>query len=257
MMDIIVIWPRSHDYPLFRSFLEFYNDVYNKVIFSFTGENSFNVEQFLIGTLPRNRYMLKCEFVDGKTNDGNIDWRNYAVNKALEKVESEWVLFLEPDFFIKDRSFFDTLLAYMKYKYPMGFFESNRLHPACLLVTRDLINKTRRDFSVDHNRQLDHFGLFTEDLKKVTDIATFDDMKLLHGKDWYHMQGVTHNYNLVRDGNLSPIFKRDEFFTYNDFSLKANVAQMMPFMSLMKKVEKDLFGCKMIEKLYPFFRPLI
>lgn len=224
--DILVTWPRNMDYPLFRLWLEKNKQFYNKVVVSWTGVAEDGIDQDVESLLDF------AIFVDGERNDQYADdWRNAATNSGLDMSTSEWVWFLEPDFFM------DTDMPYcladtMLTNNCIGFYEANRLHPACLLIKRDLIEKTSRNFSVDHSRQLDHFGIFTEELERLCEPTLLGSLMV----GYYHMQGLTHNYSLERQG-MDIGYKPDEFYFYNKRAITLQPRQSEGFLKLMTGIE--------------------
>lgn len=189
MIDVIVLDPETISYPVFTK------------------------------QLARFMPFFKQISIISTQNITNGEWRTVATNEGIDRGKSEWILFLEQDFFFTSKFLFKILGAKKDYD-AIGFWEANRLHPAFLLIKREWVNKTSRNFSPDGARVLDHFGIFSEELvQKGAKIGELEkDLGLLMREDWYHMQGLTHNYNLCRDGNLAPIFKRDEFQTYHKYA---------------------------------------
>lgn len=228
--DILVTWPRNTDYPLFRLWLEKNQDKYNKVIISWTGVEENEIHKSIGYLLPPS----KAVFVDAERSDEYADdWRNAATNSGLDASESEWVWFLEPDFFM------DTDMPYvlsdaMKTNNCIGFYEANRLHPACLLIKRDIVEKTKRNFSANHDRQLDHFCMFTEEVENVCTPTTLQSLDV----SYYHMQGITHNYSLLRQGEKIG-YKPDEFYLYNQKCLELQPKQCIFFQEIMEKIERE------------------
>lgn len=191
MIDVIVLDPKSVDYPVFKKQLEKYS-------------HDLNVK--IISTVY--------------TPAG--EWRDLATNTGLGLTSNEWVLFLEQDFFWTPH-FWEQVMKQKDNYDAIGFWEANRLHPAFLLIKRDWINKTSRDFAPIPEEQLDHFGRFSRELvQNGIKVGELENIGLKMQKDWYHMQGLTHNYNLCRDNNLAPVFKRDEFLTYHKYARKLN-----------------------------------
>lgn len=248
-VDTVTIHPRSIDYPLWREQLEWYSPYFEKNIVCFSGGTVWDFSSFVREVMNP----VKTIFVESRNPTGEEDWRNVAVNQALEQSLSEWVLFLEPDFFWRDQVFLNTVFELTKIYNVLSFWEANRLHPAFLLVKRELIEKTRKDFGTIPDK-LDHFGKFSQDLKNLTEIGELDKLGFTMGKDWYHMQGLTHNYNLCRDGNLKSVFKRDEFATYNSFCLKAHTKLNPLFKEFMEAVNTMLLPWQEIDWLKNFWR---
>jgi|SRR5581483_10105246 len=189
-IDTLTLDPQSIDFPIFKKQLSTYAKYFNKNIIIPTGG------------------------MGG-------EWRNIATNIGLNQSVSEWILFLEQDFFWKQR-FMDTVLQAMKAYDVIGFWEANRLHPAFLLIKREWIAKTTKDFDPVPDK-LDHFGSFSWELVNMgIKIGELEKLGLEMKIDWYHMQGLTHNYNLCRDNNHSSVFKKDEFLTYHKYARGLN-----------------------------------
>ena len=231
-INTITIHPRSMDYPIWRAQLQWFSPYFDKNIVVFSGAvDDYDYSSFVregMGTIQN-----KMTFIEGEAPRGDQDWRDVAVNQALKESNSEWVLFLEQDFFWKSRNFLQTVLEATQDYDAIGFWEANRLHPAFLLVKRDFIEKTQKDFSVHHDIQLDHFGIFARDLVAAgARIGELEKLGLKMGESWYHLQGLTHNYSLCKSGDLTRIFKKDEFLTYNKKARNINERQSDKFIEL-------------------------
>lgn len=212
-VDIITIWPRNHDYPPFRKLLKNLEPFYNRAIIGLNGEGApYDYGNFLANVMNPK----KTIFVNSRMHEGSEDWRNVAIHACLGNSTSEWIWFLEPDFFIEGDGFVRTIFEAGNHFDAVGFWEANRLHPACLLIKRSLLDKTRKDFSVVPGK-LDHFGQFSQDVVKelgMDGIGELEKIGLNNGEHWYHMQGVTHNINLCRANDRGKIYKENEFATY-------------------------------------------
>ena len=254
-VDIITTHPRSLDYPQWRSQLELFAPYYRKVIVGFTGHDQWDYSAFVRGALE-STLPFKTDFLDISDPRGDEDWRNVAVNESLEKSDAEWIWFLEQDFFWKNKYFIESIFE-ARGDFPIiGFWEANRLHPACLLVKRGLINSTRRDFGA---AELDHFGKFSQDIVSqigLDGIGELGKLGLEPKRDWYHMQGITHNYNLCRSGDIGKVFKREEFLTYNRGTLLVKTIKDERFIDLTYEVEKMLGGYEPVEWLQEFWKEL-
>jgi len=255
-IDVVTIHPRSLDYPQFRSQLQWFSPYFQQIIIVFSGRGEQDYSQFIRNNM--GTVQLKTTFIDGRDHRGDEDWRDVAVNEALPHVTSEWVLFLEQDFFWKDKTFWDKLLEKTKEYDAISFWEAGRLHPAFLLVKTEWIAKTNRYFGTQPEIQLDHFGMFSRELKNNgARIGELRRMDLHPQKDFYHMQGITHNYNLFRSGQTQFIFKRHEFLTYNDISRKVKETQDPTYLELSRKVS-DLGGFyEKVDWLADFWKHMI
>lgn len=210
--DIIVTWPNNCDYPLWRQFIRDNGHRFNKVI---------------IGIMETNQYPRYTDFVIDSMLEDNVlffnaplptpgtDWRNLAVNKALQFVTSEWVWFTEQDFEVT-QSFWHDVESKAKNHDVIGVYQGDRLHPCCLFATVDAINKTNRDFGIVPNVS-DHFSLFAQDLKRNgVEIAT------IKKATYYHHNGLSSNFTLLSNG-LQPNHAPTVFAEYIAKSLRVDV----------------------------------
>lgn len=196
--DIITCHPRDVLYPWWIARMNKDRELFNRIVVVMT-QNSRDVDytDYLQKTIKR--VTLVKDFKD----DGR-DWRNAAINEALRYTASGPILFLEQDFLVKD-DFFEKLFEKGQTYRAVGFKEGNRLHPACLLTNRAVINKTSKDFSVDSDVG-DHFVKFSAELMELGSWTTLQELGL---PDWYHLAGLTQNFRL--DSNF---YHPKEFFTY-------------------------------------------
>lgn len=254
-VDILTVHPRNHDYPVWRSMLERFAPYYNRAIVAFTGTGSPDFSSFIQDAVIKN----KTIFVNSRHPAGDEDWRNVAVHAALGQSSAEWVWFLEQDFFFKSKSFIEKLFQ-ATYSYDaIGFWEANRLHPACLLIKRSLIDKTNKYFGTIAGK-LDHFGSFSQDIVAQLgkdSIGELHNLDLLSQRDWFHMQGLTHNFNLCRMNDTDKIYKRDEFLTYVRYAPKIAISQSADFISECQTIQALLGAIPDNPKLKEFLEPLL
>lgn len=214
--DIIVCWPRNTDYPLWRQFIHDNRDRFNLVIVVFTethqGED---YREFVRGAMASDWVL----FADSPIVHGE-DWRNVAVNYALiQSYNAEWIWFTEQDFFIDNPGDFFIVLNKAVESGPewAAYFDGPRMHPCCLFVKRELLNKTSKNFAANPPHY-DHFGKIQKDLEEIT-----KERILLHN-GVTHMAGLSHNFRLVADGGL-PNYKPEEFNVYICKCLAVSVPQ--------------------------------
>lgn len=204
-MDVILSWPRNTDFPLFREFLHVNRSLFQKVIIVFTETHQGDdYRDFL-------RYALAQDditFVDIQPTPPGRDWRDIAVNKALEYSTGEWVWFTEQDFTGKPILFSEVeKIMFNGYADMVGAYDSKRLHPCCIFIRRELLNLTSRNFGIVPDK-LDHFGVLQQELERIN--PTQNPLP----KEWYtHMNGLTHNMNLIYHGQ-DPNYKPEEFKDY-------------------------------------------
>lgn len=205
--DVIVCWPRSHDYPLWRRFIRDERDRFGRVLVAWTAHPGADVSAWVGARLDD----LDVRSVAAPIRDG--DWRDLAVNEALSHSEAEWVWFTEQDFLITDAEAFWDSVAAAKTQ-AIGFVEadSGRWHPACLFVRRAAIEQTSRYFGTD---PVDHFYRFGRELERIT---------RLHPVTGYeHLQGTTQNHALLSRGETAGLWRMDRFRRYLRDCLEADV----------------------------------
>lgn len=193
--DIITCWPKDSFYPLFMAEMNRDRDLFGKVIIVMTS-----------GTSPidfRNDIDIKdAIIIDPEVRLG--DWRNIATRTAVKRSDSPKILFIEQDFFYH-RDFMEKLL---QTDFDMvGFKETTRFHPACLLVKREVLDKTDLDFSA-YPPEDDHFGKLTKQMNG----KTFEELGLT---GWYHLSGMTYNFMIPE-----AFHRRNEFYTYCELCKK-------------------------------------
>jgi hypothetical protein len=205
--DLIISHPKDVYYTLWVQQLLRDRHLFNKVIVIIT---QFSTDRDYVGEVQ----LRLGNAIIRPYRTTKHDWRNSSVNTALSFIDSDWVLFSEQDFFTKE-GFYEDLFGKVN---DFGFVgtrdmqEQNRFHPACLLVKKDLIKQTTKDFSIIPDKG-DHFSLFTKELEALT---TFGELeKLTSYTDWFHMAGLTQNYRLQSD-----FFQPQRFYTYLVCSLK-------------------------------------
>ena len=195
--DVIVSWPIHADYPLWRKFIRDERERFDRVFVVFTQHDGRDLSPWVRANLPDVEF--PPTFVD-------IDWRNGAVNAALQHSSAEWVWFTEQDFLVRD-GFWAEVARGTTFSGVVGFLEpvSRRLHPACLFVRREIIDRTRRYFGPD---PIDHFYAFGEELRSIT------PPWLIHPRTFEHLQGTSQNHWLVDNGEDVGVFRRGRFRMY-------------------------------------------
>ena len=231
--SVIIIWPSHVDYPLCRfnlnKFKDYFKDI--NIIIQNTGRpySYLNTLQNMRG----NKINLLKTF--GNLSD---DWRDDAIKSYFTTIpQSEYLLFLEQDFMMKDLFFDIVLTANKDFVY---YEEGGRIHPAFALVSLKLLNATSCDFSARPPSH-DHFGLFFEEVKKVEKGKELREFGLVERKDFYHLAGLTQNYACVE--NKQPLYKPDEFLAYNHHCL--NMSEV-----LVKQDNNFVFKMGVIESKY-------
>lgn len=229
--DLIITWPTSCDFPVWRSFLRNNRFRFDKVFIVMSNTNvGHDYSSFLESAFKNDDvvFIEKGDYIDLG------DWRSSAVNAALAQSKAEWVWFTEQDFFIEDPEAFFKRVDDLSTKNDFLYVtEQDRVHPACMFVKREFIDKTKKDFGVVPDK-VDHFGIFVQDLEKAEAkselIGEMGDM-------FYHMNGLTHNYKLIEDGTTESIYQPGLFQLYNAYARMQAVEQSPEFLNLSFKVD--------------------
>ena len=203
MIDIITCNPRDVLYPWWMARMNKDRDLFKDIIIMITGGSTDTDYSNYI------RGHLKHPTVIDKFEDDGTDWRNSAINEALKHSKADYVLFLEQDFLVVD-GFFQTLFNKLQESHTssIGFRDGNRLHPACLLVRKNILDKTNKDFSVDKDVG-DHFYKFTNNLAEYSNILDMEGLP-----EHYHLAGLTQNYRLTENW-----YQPQTFNQYNKLSM--------------------------------------
>ena len=211
--DVIVAWPRSEDYPLWRRFVADERERFAKVIVSFTPPLGGDKARDISGWINAN---FDATFVEPDYSDGR-DWRDTAVNAALDRSDAEWVWFTEQDFLVRQPDVFwwavdvcdvrDTAFGIREHG-------TGRWHPACLFARREVINQTERYFGGD---PVDHFYRFGSQLGPVR------PMPILPDCDFEHLAGTSQNHFLIDRGESVGVYHPERFRRYLADCLEAGV----------------------------------
>lgn len=210
--DVIVTWPDNCDYPLWREFIRENRSRFNKVIIGFMATNQKpSYKKFIIQSMIED----DITFFNAPLPSGDADWRNLAINKALQFVTSDWVWFTEQDFEVSPSFWHDVDLK-LKHYDAVGIYQGNRLHPCCLFVKKEQIDKTKKNFGIVPNVS-DHFSIFASDLSN-NDVFV---MQIKEGT-YYHHNGLSSNFTLLTNC-LTPNHQPLVFAEYMAKSLNASV----------------------------------
>lgn len=197
MIDAILCWPQYADYPLWREWHTANRHRFHTYIV-FTPHSGLDLRAFV-------RDHVDAEFLDSPANG---EWRDVAVNAALDRSTAEWVWFTEQDLTILDPERFWPRFDRDGY----GFREDNgRWHPASLFLRRSVIDQTSRYFGPE---PVDHFWTFSQEL------APFD---IGHLRGFTHMQGESQNQFLRQTEQAAGFFRRDAWRDYLRACLGADV----------------------------------
>lgn len=204
MIDVIVSWPRSCDYPAWRQFIRDERHRFGEVFVVFTELPGKDISGFVRANFP------EATFIDSPATHGR-DWRDVAVNAALDRSTASHVWFTEQDFEITDPEVFWPQLTG---DVAGVHLDDRRYHPACLLVSRSLVETSGRHFGTDPYFG-DHFGrvayyLFDEPSAKV----------IIGG--YRHFQAISESQMLAWQGQ-PPKFRPEQFREWVDANVAADV----------------------------------
>ena len=202
--NLLVVWPLSCDYPLFRYNLKRFREFFQDIYIGFTNHHQ---EEDYSAFVRQDLDFAHC--VDIEFTSGG-DWRDDAISQLLDVMTPcEHVLFIEQDFLIKDETFFERLFA-QDHDFLYYNEGNNRVHPAFALIRRDIIEKTHRNFGAVPPK--DHFGWFFDEVFQQTTGENIENF-VKEKEDFYHMAGLTQNYKCVKYGDC--LFRPKTFFYFN------------------------------------------
>lgn len=199
--DLIVCWPRTCDYPSFRRWLAANRGQFDQAIIVFTD---------LAGPTDYSAFVreaLPATYLDSPVVRDGRDWRDVAVNAALDASGARRVFFTEQDV---------TLGWWPPDWLPLVGWDADDgrpFHPSALWVDRRLIDRTSRYFGPD---PVDHFCQFGRDL-----VAIQRPFYLIR-EQVTHMQAITESQMLVGLGER-PRFHPERFAEWLREQLTAGV----------------------------------
>ena len=231
IVDTLLCTPYHMDYPWFRHNLPQWKKYFNKVYIALTQDTmSPNLGQWIVNC-PEYKN-VKWVRTPKKSNE---DWRNLSVRDMLINFsKAPYVLFLEQDFLIKDKSFFDKIFQALDNYNWVYYREVDRIHPAFSLIRRDLLDKTCLDFSAHPPH--DHFGEVFRELELIVDKKVeLRELGFKDKEDFYHLEGYTNNYWVHQ--LKQPFYKPEEFLAFNALCQELPMIIIPEFVNLMKEIE--------------------
>lgn len=253
-VDIISQYCIYNDYPIFRRNLAKYRDKVQKIIlYPSRHHGVIDLEEFARRVFPET--WVTGHVIDWTTP--GIDWRQVETEPCLELSTAEWVLFMEQDFFVDDwDKFWDLIESAMPTSDMIGWWNQTAfsyLHPCFLLIKRELLDKTRKDFRA-HPEILgcDHYAMITHDAQKLgAKITKIQDLGYKEWENAFHMGGLTYPYqNWKGDGtDIFGVTSPEAFMVYNYFSRLTEVEHSPLYLNLSLQIEERLRGLFPIIKL--------
>lgn len=213
--DVIVSWPNNCDYPLWRQFIRENRKRFESVFVVFTQTyQQPNYEEFVRQSMAEdNVTFLNAPLPQTPT----ADWRNLAVNAALQLSTAEWVWFTEQDFYI-EQEVLDNLSDLMNFKAPNVYavYDAGRMHPCCIFARREVIEKTSKNFGIVPDES-DHFSIFQRELEGLS-IGIGE----IPRQSYFHFNGLSSNCTLLQNGQ-EPNYQPETFTKYLEDCLRATV----------------------------------
>ena len=187
--DLLATWPTNCDYPLWRRWLCEERRRFAKVIVIFSPHPGLlDYRQFVRARLAD----ADVEFLDAP---GQGEWRDVAVNAALDRSDAEWVWFTEQDFLIHEPFFWRVVGNCETHGARMiGIKRDERWHPCCLFVKREDVERTPRYFGPE---PVDHFWSFGEALVRAGVPKADLDAWLRDDGAYTHLAGLSRNHQII------------------------------------------------------------
>lgn len=226
--DVIVSWPINCDYPLWRQFIRDNRTKLTEIIIAFTQIQGGGVDyRDFIKEAMQPDYV---HFLDAPTPRGDEDWRTLAINASLlHSYNAPWVWFTEQDFYPKE-GFWDEVEKYeAEGADVIAVYQGSRMHPCCIFVKREVLNKTHKDFGIIRD-VADHFCKIQTDLENAK-----ANIKIIDPKYYYHHNGLSSNWSLLND-NQPPNYQPDIFKKWLDDCLRVRVPIDDRFVMVAKKL---------------------
>lgn len=238
-----------NEYPLWRSMLTKYRTLFKKIILYPSRHHGFiDEEVFMREVFPET--WINNHYIDWAKAP---DWRQEETMPLIEQSDAEWVLFLEQDFFVDnwDKLWKDIEKA-MEYSDAIGWWNQTAfpyLHPCFLLIKREVLNRTKMDFSAHPEIPgCDHFAMITRDLEAMGAMITkLQDLGWINWLNAFHLGGITYPYqNWKGDGtDVFGVGNIPAFYAYNEASRKVDIEKDLQYLNLSLKIKEEL------EKQFP------
>lgn len=214
--DVIVSWPRNCDYPLWRQFIRDNRTRFNEVIIAFTETHRGNDYRDFVrqAMFPDYVQFLQAPEPNAKIEE---DWRNLAINAMLlHSYNAPWIWFTEQDFYPLDGFWDEVQRLENEGCEVIAVYQEDRMHPCCIFVTREALNKTRKEFGIIKDKA-DHFCKIQKDLEtsgvKIGKIASHT---------YNHLNGLSSNMCLTGLGD-APNYNPHAYFTWINQCLQVTV----------------------------------
>lgn len=205
-IDLVCAWPIGFDYPLFRQFIRENRYRFHRVVIVWTdNHNGLDLQKNIEQVMAKD----DIAFLQAPSRDGDQDWRDVAMKKALSYSQSQWIFFTEQDFFPKE-GFWDFIDTAMRATDMVYVNDNGRIHPCCFFIKRKVLELTSMNFGAKPEDWGDHFGLIQKELEEMKDAFL---ARSIPNELYYHMNGLTHNLFLTQR-KQKVNYKPEEFKAY-------------------------------------------
>jgi hypothetical protein len=167
-------------------------------------------------------------------------WKDVGNNAALNICTSKHVLLLEHDIIYHNDKFWEIVL---NHSHPLvgwkegaisnNYITEKRFHPSFLLVERELLEKTSKNFS-EKKGVYDVYGGITPELQALAETVYLEELGLVRLVDWEHIRGCSYDYSMVQN-NKSPLARRNNFRLFNQMSLEVEIEKHPAFLPIIRK----------------------
>ena len=97
----------------------------------------------------------------------------------------------------------------------MAVFQADRMHPCCIFIKRQLLQKTSRNFGIIPN-VADHFSIIQREIEAL-------QVPIYHlEKGYKHLNGLSHNISLLEQGQ-APNYHLDDLKIWFEACKKVKV----------------------------------
>lgn len=238
--DVVVQWCVHCDYPLFRHFIQKYRDKFGKVIlYPSRQHGTVDLEEFA----KENFDITWVEPVE--IDYAKEDWRQAETVPCLKHVTSDWVLFMEQDFFCSDwPALFNKIETLVENGVDMmGLWNPTHypyVHPSFLLMKVELLEETKKDFRAHPEiNGCDHFAMITRDAEGLgANIYKFEE----DWENYMHLGGLTYPFqNWKGDGTDHFGVKSPEaYYVYLNYASGLKVPQSADYLAQSAEMENTL-----------------
>lgn len=225
--DVLVVWPKNADYPIWRQFIRDNRDKFEKVIIVFMETNSgHDYRSFVHQAMSQDN----CIMVDQRPLQHNEDWRDHCVNLGLSYSHSDWVWFTEQDFYPHNGFWDEVQKGLDNDASVISIYQAQRMHPCCIFIDKKTLNRTSKDFSARPSLGFDHFGKLQLDLETLE--PTVIGYTIDHNT-YFHYNGLSHNFALMSRGE-DPNYDVWRFAEYLDKCREVKVPLNPHFIELIQ-----------------------